>query len=492
MTKPGSPSRPLRVAIVGSGPSGFFATACLQKQPLTVEIDMFDRLPTPFGLVRGGVAPDHPDIKSVVRVFEQAAVHSCYRFFGNVTVGKDISHDELARHYDAVIYAVGAQSDRRLGVPGEDLAGVHAATEFVGWYNGNPDYRDASFDLSQESVALVGLGNVAMDVARILGSSYEDLSRTDIASHALESLRASRVKTIYILGRRGPAQAAFTNPEIRELGELTGVDMVVAPEELKLDEATRAAIARDQNPTTRENLETLIEYATRAPRGSRKQIVIRFLVSPVAFHGPGRVEAMTLMLNRLIPDARGGVRAVETGAVETVPVGLVLRSAGYRGVPIPGLPFDQRAAVIPNAAGRVLATPDATETVPGVYVVGWIKRGPSGVIGTNKPDAQESVSLLLQDFQDGNLPEPEAPSREAVQELLDERGIDVVSYEDWRRLDRIELARGQEMGRPRIKFCRVEEMLEAVRETRPVSDVKEYAEGRTTLAAKRKPIFNGR
>lgn len=483
MTKPGSPSRPLRVAIVGSGPSGFFAAACLQKQPLTVEIDMFDRLPTPFGLVRGGVAPDHPDIKSVVRVFERVAAHSCYRFFGNVTVGKDITHGELARRYDAIIYAVGAQSDRRLGIPGEDLTGIHAATEFVGWYNGHPDYRDASFDLSPESVALVGLGNVAMDVARILGSSYENLSGTDIASHALEALCASRVKTIYILGRRGPAQAAFTNPEIRELGELADVDMVVAPEELKLDEATRAAIARDENPTTRENLDTLTEYASRAPRGRRKRIVIRFLVSPLEFHGSGRVEAMTLTPNRLEPDGRGGVKAVEAGEAETVPVGLVFRSVGYRGVPVPGLPFDQRAAVIPNAAGRVLAATGAAETLPGVYVVGWIKRGPSGVIGTNKPDAQESVSLLLQDLRDGKLPKPEAPSREAVQELLDERGVEVVSYEDWRRLDQIELARGQEVGRPRIKFCRVEEMLEAVRPARTAICSEDYVEGRTAFTA---------
>lgn len=466
MTTPGTAIRPLRVAIIGSGPSGFFAAACLQKQPLTVEIDMFDRLPTPFGLVRGGVAPDHPDIKSVARIFDRVADDSSYRFFGNVTVGKDIAHDELARFYDAVIYAVGAQSDWRLGVPGEDLLGVHAATEFVGWYNGHPDYRDACFDLSQENIALIGMGNVATDVARILGSSYEDLSGTDIASHALEALRASRVKTIYVLGRRGPAQASFTNPELRELGDLPDVDMVVAAEELKLDDASRAALAQDDDPTARDNLETLVEYANRAPSRRQKRIVIRFLVAPVAFDGPGRVKTMTLMRNRLEPDGHGGVKAVETGQTETIPVGLVFRSVGYRGVPVPGLPFDARAGVIPNAAGRVLAAPGASATMPGVFVVGWIKRGPSGVIGTNKPDAQESVGLLLQDRLDGKLPVPEAPARAAVVRLLDERGIDVVSYEDWRRLDQIELARGQEAGRPRIKFCRVEEMLEAVRRTR--------------------------
>ena len=467
MTSPGSPSRPVRVAIIGSGPSGFFAAACLQKQPLAIEIDMFERLPTPFGLVRGGVAPDHPDIKSVVRVFERVAAHASYRFFGNVTIGKDLAHGELVRHYDALIYAVGAQSDRRLGVPGEDLAGVHAATQFVGWYNGHPDFRDCRFDLSQESVALVGLGNVALDVARILASAPERLSGTDIASHALEALNASRVKTITILGRRGPAQAAFTNPELRELGEIADVDLAVAPAELELDEASRAAMARDENPTTRENLETLFEFARRAPAGRRKQIVLRFLVSPVAFHGPGRVEAMTLMRNRLEPDGRGGVRAVESGQTQTVPVGLVFRSVGYRGVTVPGLPFDPRAAVIPNAAGRVLTAPGATEIVPGAYAVGWIKRGPSGVIGTNKADAQESVSLLLQDLRDGKLPAPESPSRDAVQRLLGERRVEVISYEDWRRLDAIELARGREIGRARVKLCTVKEMLQAVRcETR--------------------------
>lgn len=485
MTKPGSQSRPLRVAVVGSGPSAFFATAFLEKQPLTVEIDMFDCLPTPFGLVRGGVAPDHPEIKSVTRVFDRAAAHPGFRFFGNVTIGKDIAHDELARCYDAVIYAVGAQSDRRLGIPGEALAGSHAATEFVGWYNGHPDYRDCSFDLSQESVAVVGLGNVAMDVARILGSSYERLLGTDIAPHALEALRSSRVKTIYILGRRGPVQAAFTNPEIVELGDLEDLDMVVSPDDLRLDQETSAAVAQDEDPTMRENLKTLTEYARRVPRRQRRQIVVRFLVSPVTLHGTGRVEAMTLMRNRLAPDSRGGVKAVATGETERVPVGLVFRSVGYRGVPVRGLAFDHRAAVIPNAAGRVLAEPGATETIPGVYVVGWIKRGPSGVIGTNKPDAQESVSMLLQDLRDGKLLSPEAPSREAIHRLLEERGIESVSYEDWRRLDEIERSRGKELSRPRIKFCRVEEMLEAVHSTGTGRDGEDELEVRTAFMGAR-------
>ncbi len=465
--KIGSSTRPLRVAIVGSGPSGFFAAGYLQKGPLAIEVDMFDRLPTPFGLVRGGVAPDHPEIKGVARVFDRIAAHPHCRFFGNVTIGKDLEHDELARFYDAVIYAVGAQSDRRLGIPGEELSGVHAAREFVGWYNGDPDYRDSSFDLSQESVVVVGLGNVAIDVARILGGSHASLCGTDIAGHALEALAASRVKTITILGRRGPAQAAFTNPELCELGGLPDTDVVVTPEDLAFDEATRTAIARAEDPTPRENIETLGAYASRAPSGGDKRIAVRFLVSPIALHGRGRVEAMTLMRNRLEPDGRGVMRAVATGETETIPVGLVLRSIGYRGVPVPGLAFDRRAAVIPNAAGRVLAAPGGSETMPGVYVVGWIKRGANGVIGTNKRDAYETVTLLLEDFREGRLRGAERRSREGVLRLLDERGVAVVSYEDWRRLDEIELARGRETGRPRLKFCRVEEMLEAVRRARP-------------------------
>jgi ferredoxin/flavodoxin---NADP+ reductase len=479
MTVTGSPIRPLRVAIVGSGPSGFFAAGCLQKQQSAIDIDMFDRLPTPFGLVRGGVAPDHPDIKAVVRIFERVASQPGYSFLGNVTIGKDITHDELARHYDAVIYAIGAQADRRLGIAGEDLTGIHSATEFVGWYNGHPDYHDCVFDLSQESVALVGLGNVALDVARILGSSYERLCGTDISPHALEALRASNVKTIYILGRRGPAQAAFTNPEIRELGELTDVDLVVTPEELKLDEASQAEIGRTENPTIVQNLETLAEYAKRHLRRRRKQIVLRFLVSPVAFHGCERVTSMTLTRNRLEPDGRGGLKAVAEGEADTVPVGLVFRSVGYRGLPVPGLPFDDGGAVIPNAAGRVLAGPGLTETLPSVYVVGWIKRGATGVIGTNKADAQESVNLLLQDLRDGKIVSRELPSRETIRQLLEKRGIDVVSYADWRQLDEIELARGKQAGRRRVKFCGVEEMLEIVRQTRTAKRLGEFSQTRT-------------
>lgn len=462
MREPEFPSRRLRVAIVGSGPAGFFAAARLQKQSLAVEIDMFERLPTPFGLVRAGVAPDHPEIKSVVRIFDGIAAHAGYRFFGNVTVGKDITHDELADHYDAVVYATGAQSDRRLGVPGEDLKGVHSAMQFIGWYNGHPDCRDATFDLSHESVAVVGAGNVALDVARVLGRSADDLASTDIAPYALEALRESRVKTIYVFGRRSPAQAAFTNPELRELGELADVDVVVPFEQLVLDEANRFASTRDENLTPRENLETLARYARRPPRGRRRRIVLRFLVSPVAFDGSGSLNAVTLMQNRLESDGCGEARVVAAGKTETISVGLALQAVGHTGVPMRGLPFDSRSGVIPNVAGRVLVSPGADETLPGTYVVGWIKRGPKGVIGTNKPDAQQTMDALLDDFRKGKLPASAARGCEGIEHLLRKRGVVVVSYEEWRRLDQIELARGREAGRSRVKLCSVDEMLETL------------------------------
>lgn len=459
----GTPSHPLRVAIVGSGPAGFYAAEHLQKQAgngLAVAIDLLDRLPTPFGLVRGGVAPDHQKIKSVVRVYDRIASQPGFRFLGNVAVGRDLAHEELLARYHAVLYAVGAQSDRALGVPGEELAGSHAATDFVGWYNGHPDYRHLSFDLSQEAVAVIGLGNVAMDVIRVLAKTVDELAATDIADHALAALRDSRVRTIHVLGRRGPAQAAFTNPEIRELGELAEADIVVDPAELVLDPASQAALAASEDREAEKNLKTLAEFAARPPGTKPRRIVLRFCVSPAELIGSGRVGAIRVVRNRLEPDGRGGVRAVATGDYETIPVGLVFRSVGYKGVPLPGLPFDARAGTIPNLAGRVVEAAGSTAPLGRTYVAGWIKRGPSGVIGTNKPDAVETVEALLEDLRAGALAcgELAAP----VDDLLRDRGVRVVSWDDWRCLDRLETERGQAAGRPRVKFCRIDEMLEAL------------------------------
>jgi ferredoxin--NADP+ reductase len=454
---------PLRVAIVGAGPSGFYAAEYLQRHGDPVEIDLIDRLPTPFGLVRGGVAPDHPKIKAVTRVYEKAATHPSFRFLGNVTVGRDLTADELRRYYHAVIWAVGAETDRQLGIPGEALAGSHAATEFVGWYNGHPDYRDRVFDLTQESAAVIGLGNVAMDVTRILASSPEELAGTDIAPYALDALRGSRVRTIYLLGRRGPVQAAFTNPELKELGVLGITDIQIDPAELELDPASAAELVDGEHREAEKNLHTMREFAARPPGGKPRRIVLRFLVSPTALEGAERVERIVLGRNRLERDSSGTIQARPTGETESVPVGLVFRSVGYRGVAVPGLPFDERRGIIPNDAGRVLDSAGAV--LPGAYAVGWIKRGPTGVIGTNKPDAGETAERLLEDWKAGNLPAAVA-DRDALLRLLADRGVDVVSWTDWRALDAHEVAAGAAYGAPRCKVTDIDEMLAIVRQAR--------------------------
>jgi ferredoxin--NADP+ reductase len=457
-----APTRPLRVAIVGSGPSGFYAAESLQRLRPGTEIDMLDRLPTPYGLVRGGVAPDHPKIKSVTRVYDRIAAQPGFRFLGNVMVGGAVSHAELATLYDAVIYATGAQTDRHLGVPGEELPGSHAATEFVGWYNGHPDYRDRHFDLSAEDIVVVGMGNVAMDVTRILASCKTELAPTDLAAHALEPLVNSGVRTIHVLGRRGPVQAAFTNPELRELGHLADADIVVDPRELVLDEHSAHELKGHEDRSVEKNLETLREFSTRTPQGRRRRIVLRFLVSPVEVIGSTRVEGVRLVHNRLVRSPRGDLRAEPTAEHELLPAGIVFRSVGYRGVPIPDLPFDQRAGTMPNDQGRALAAPGAMETLPGVYVVGWLKRGPSGVIGTNKPDSTETVERLLEDAGAGRIGQAPLGDRERLDALLVARGVRIVTFDDWKRLDALETVRGRPRGAPREKLTSVQEMLAAL------------------------------
>jgi ferredoxin--NADP+ reductase len=451
----------LRVAIVGTGPSGFYAAEHLLKLHPGVEIDLIDRLPTPYGLVRGGVAPDHQKIKSVTRIYEKIAANPSVRFLGNVMLGKDLTRDELLRHYHAVIYAVGAPSDRGLGVPGEHLAGSHAATDFVGWYNGHPDYRDQSFDLSQPSVAVIGMGNVAVDVVRVLARTPDELARTDIAEHALEALRHSKVRDIYMIGRRGPVQGAFTNPELKELGEMAGADIDVRPADLELDPGSQAALGSTEDKTPEKNLNTLRHFAAKAKEGKGKTIHLRFLLSPVELKGDGRVQELVLGHNRLVQAGNGDLKAESAGTTEALAAGLVFRSVGYHGAALPGVAFDPKRGVIPNQAGRVLQPDNAPST--GEYVVGWIKRGPSGVIGTNKPDAVESTDALLADYAGGALPAPPVSDREAITRLLTDRKVQIVSWQDWLRLDAIEKARGEAIGRPRLKFTRVAEMLEAVR-----------------------------
>ena len=465
----GEADNPLRVAIVGSGPAGFYAADHLLKRDgIHVEVDMFDRLPTPFGLVRGGVAPDHPKLKSVIRVYERTAGEDGFRFFGNVKVGEQLNPEDLAERFHAVIWAVGAETDRQLGIPGEDLPGSHSATSFVGWYNAHPDYADRSFDLSCERAVVVGNGNVAMDVTRILALSLDELAKTDIADHALEDLRECKVREIVVLGRRGPAQAAFTTPEIKELGELSEADVIVEEAEVELDPASAAFLESDEaDMTARKNVEILREYAAREPQGRPKRIVLRFLASPIEISGEGKVESLTVGRNELVEDGSGALRAKDTGERETLDCGLVLRSVGYRGVPVPGIPFDEERGVISNEGGRI--TDESGRPVPGQYVAGWIKRGPSGVIGTNKKDANETVAHLFEDLEAEHLPEPPGAQAGAVEELLAERGGDHVTYAGWSAIDRAEVERGQPQGRPRVKFVRIEEMLEAAGDADKVS-----------------------
>jgi ferredoxin--NADP+ reductase len=459
--RPGTAARPLRVAIVGAGPAGFYAAEALLKQKdLVCRIDFINRLPTPYGLVREGVAPDHQSIKAVTRVYDKLAAGESVRYFGNVTFGKDLHHEDLKAHYDQIIYAVGAQSDRKMGIPGEDLAGSLPATIFVGWYNGHPDYRDMQFDLSHERVLVVGNGNVAMDVTRILVTDPDELAKTDIADHALEALRASKVREVVMLGRRGPAQAAFTTPELKEFGELAGVDVIVDPADVELDELSAAALADDKTAT--KNVDLLKTYAARGATGAPRRIVMRFLVSPVEVVGEdGRVAAVRIERNRLVQAADGSMRPRGTGEHETLECGMILRSVGYKGVPLPGVPFDEASGTIPNVGGRVIGAATG-EVVPGEYVVGWAKRGPSGVIGTNKPDAGATVAMMVEDVA-GLTP---AAGDGEIEALLRERGVEVVTYADWKRLDAHETQAGAAQGRPRVKLTRVPEMLEVVRQGR--------------------------
>lgn len=454
MSEIGSDGNPLRVAVVGSGPAGFYTAEHLQRHAVVCEIDMFDRLPTPYGLVRGGVAPDHEKIKSVTKVYERIASRPGFRFFGGVTLGRDITDDDLARHYHAVVLSVGAPIDRRMGIPGEDLAGSLSATDFVAWYNAHPEYRDLAVDLSTTHAVVVGNGNVAVDVARILVTSVDALARTDIADHALERLRTSRVRVVTMLGRRGPAQAAFTPKEIRELGELEGVTLRVDPEDLELDERSAATLGEDGERV----MNALASVAGRSPGPGDRIIELRFLTSPTELRGRGgKVTEVGVVANELV-DQDGTLRARATGRVGTLKAGLVLRAVGYRGAPIEGYPFDEQAGVIPNAAGRILAAPGGAP-LPGRYVAGWIKRGPQGVIGTNKADAGETVAALLEDLAAGRLPVPANPAADAAEATIRDRAGLVVTWDDWQVIDRSERSAGEAAGRPRRKFPSVAEML---------------------------------
>jgi ferredoxin/flavodoxin---NADP+ reductase len=430
----------MRVAVVGSGPAGFYAAGALLSADLPAEVDMIERLPTPWGLVRLGVAPDHPKLKTVSRAFERIADQPGFRFLGNVEVGRDLHHSDLVSLYDAVVYAVGAQTDRRLGIPGEDLPGSWAATELVAWYNGHPDYQELEFDLDVERVVVIGNGNVALDVARMLALTHEELAPTDATDASIAAIESSPIREIVVVGRRGPAQAAFTTPELQEMGELAGADVLVDPADLEG--------AEPHGTNAERNVAVLRELAAREPEGKPRRVVFRFFQSPVAILGRERVEGIELVRNTLDADER----AVPTEERETLSCGLVFRSVGYRGVELPGVVFDAASGTIPNDGGRV---------EPGVYCAGWIKRGPTGVIGTNKKDATETVELLLEDVAAGRLvPKPDTTAA-AVDALLVERGVRFVEYTGWTAIDEVERAAGAKSGRPRVKLCSWDELLAA-------------------------------
>ncbi|HXP18459.1 MAG TPA: FAD-dependent oxidoreductase [Streptosporangiaceae bacterium] len=500
----------LTVAVVGSGPAGLYTAEALLKQgaaldpPCAIAVDVLDRLPTPYGLVRYGVAPDHKSIKSIADYLRGVLEHDGVRFVGGVHLGDDVTRADLLNCYDAVVYATGAMRDRRLGIPGEDLPGSYAATDFVNWYCGHPDVDPDRFTVDAESVAVIGVGNVAVDVARILIRDPAELRETDVSQPVLDALTASKVREVHMIGRRGPAQAKFTTKELRELGELAGVDISVGAGEADLDAfdaSGESARLAQQDRHVRGNYAVISDWAGRKPAGAARRLTVRFWLMPVEIHGAQRVDALTLERTRL--DADG--RLTGTGQRETLAVQMVLRSVGYQSVPLAGVPFDERSHTVPNADGRVLGSDG--QPLPGEYVAGWLKRGPTGVIGTNKSDAAQTVRALLADLAGGpgpgdvqlpragllRLPEPAAAAVPAgaaaavaagvsgadaessaggtadaetavgagggvcsarFAELLAERGLRPVSYADWLKIETAEKELAAALGRgARVKLA---------------------------------------
>jgi ferredoxin/flavodoxin---NADP+ reductase len=447
---------PIRVAIVGSGPSGLYTAGhLLETRDLSIEIDIFEKLPTPWGLVRGGVAPDHPEKKLIIdRLFDFWLKNPRVQFFGNVDIGRDIRPAELSEWYDAVVYASGADNDTRMGIPGEELPGCWSAREFVGFYNGHPDYRELGFDLTCDRAVVVGNGNVAFDVARILTMPVAGLEKTDIADRALAVLRCSAIREVVILGRRGHLQGAFHNPELEELGHLDGVDVLVEGDDMPGD---HEVVLDGADWETRRKVQTLRCFTQREPTAGNNRIVLRFLTSPVELLGDGKVERMLVVRNHLDRDAQGRLHARPSEEESILDAGLVLRAIGYRGSPFPGLPFDERLGVIRNRQGRVA---DNDQVLNGVYVTGWIKRGCRGIIGSNKKCARESVDCLLEDIQAGRLTK-RGLNKDTVTAAVRRRKPDLVSRAGWLAIDHAERSAGRAAGRPRVKITSQEELVRA-------------------------------
>ena len=450
-----------KIAVIGSGPAGFYAAGELfRQQSWDIKVDMFERLPTPFGLVRGGVAPDHQKIKSVTKIYSRIAENENFRFFGNVEFGRDIEQSDLLEHYDAVIYTVGSPADRALGIPGEDLSGSHSATEFVAWYNGHPDFREHKFDLSVKYAFVIGMGNVALDVARILAKNPEELAETDITDYALKALRKSQLEDIWLVGRRGPLQAAFSPVELREFLELPEADVMIEENALELDAESQHILETISGKDTKKNIEILKQMSAMAASGKKRKVHFLFLASPLEISGDGKVEKIRMVRNQLVKKEDGSLRPQATDKIVEEDAGLVFRSIGYHGKPLADLPFDQKSGTIPNECGQVKDPENGNLLRNREYVAGWIKRGPSGVIGTNKQDAVETVHRMLETFLKEKMESGKNVSNPDIVLLLEKRKVEFVSFADWKLLDAHEIEAGQKQGRPRVKLTSTAEMLE--------------------------------
>ena len=452
-----------KIAIVGSGPAGFYSAAELLKQTAwSMKIDMFERLPTPFGLVRGGVAPDHQQIKSVQKIFTRIAENNNFRYFGNVEFGRDVFKTDLLEHYDAIIYAVGCATDRTLEIPGENLLGCHSASEFVAWYNGHPDYSNHKFDLSSQRAIVIGNGNVALDVARILVKNPEELAKTDIADNALEELRSSQLEEIWLLGRRGPLQAAFSPIELKEFLKLSDVDLLIDKKVLELDAESRQILEKNSNNNVKQNFKILKEISEKGVSGKKRRVHFMFLTSPIEIFGNNKVERISLVSNQLIKRKDGNFVTNATKEINETSAGLVFRSIGYHGMPLLDLPFNQKTGTIPNERGQVKNIENENLLSNREYVAGWIKRGASGVIGTNKKDAVETVHQMLTIFSREKILASQNDKKPDITKLLEHRKIDYVSFADWKLIDQYETQLGIKQGRPRVKITSKADMLAVI------------------------------